>query len=719
MSDAEQVLIVGGMTCAACVSRVEKVLKRVPGVSAAEVDLMTGQARVQVASTVCMASLSEAITRAGYTSAAAPPPTAPFWPVGIALAFSLPIAISMVVAALGGKMLPGWVQLVLATPVLLWFGSGFVVRGWKSIRVGAPSMDALVAIGTWAAFLLSLYNLFGPPSQMAMPEMAPLYFDSSALVIALVLFGRFLEGRARRQAGAALRDLARLQPARVTRIVGEVAEEIDLIVLRPGETFRVRPGERVAADGVIVEGHSEQDEAALTGESLPRDKAVGDSVLAGALNLSGLLSVRAEKIGAETALGRTVRLVEAAQGRKPAVQKLADRISAVFVPVVLVIALITLVGWMLHGASASVAIVNAVSVLVIACPCALGLATPAAIMAGTGAAARHGIVLRDPDVLATAHRIRTMVFDKTGTLTQGKPRLMSCTPVAASTKDDVLSIAAALQQGSLHPLARAVLAVAPLGKAAAQMQEFPGRGVGGVVEGQEFRLGNVRMLGEAGLEAGELAQAAAALAHDGASVSFLFEVAPQTRLLGLLGFADTPRAGAAEAVAALQARGLRCVLLSGDNPASVAAMAATLGLDEAIGGVLPAEKAAHVAQLRESGPVAMVGDGINDAPALAEADLGIAMAGSADLAAETAGIVLMRPDPRLVAAALDIAARTERRIWMGLAWAFGFNLIGIPLAAFGRLEPALAGAAMAFSSLAVVTNALLLRGWKPTHRLNG
>ena len=714
MADAEQVLIVGGMTCAACVSRVEKVLKRVPGVSAAEVDLMTGQARVRYAGIVSTASLAEAIARAGYTAAAAPPPPEPFWPVGIALALSLPIAISMLVAAFGGTMLPGWLQLVLATPVLLWFGSGFVVRGWKSIRVGAPSMDALVAIGTWAAFLLSLFNLLHP-----MPEMAPLYFDSAALVIALVLFGRFLEGRARRQAGAALRDLARLQPARVTRIVGDTAEEIDLLALRPGETFRIRPGERVAADGVIVEGHSEQDEAALTGESLPRDKAVGDAVLAGALNLSGLLLVRAEKIGAETALGRTVRLVEAAQGRKPAVQKLADRISAVFVPVVLGIALVTLLGWMLHGASASVAIVNAVSVLVIACPCALGLATPAAIMAGTGAAARHGIVLRDPDVLATAQRIRTVVFDKTGTLTEGKPRLMACMPVAASTEDDVLRIAAALQQGSLHPLAHALLAVAPLGKAAAQMQEFPGRGVGGVVEGRHFRLGNARMLGEAGLEAGELAQAASALAHEGASVSFLFELAPQARLLGLLGFADTPRAGAAEAVAALQARGVRCVLLSGDNPASVAAMAATLGLDAAIGGVLPAEKAAHVAKLRESGPVAMVGDGINDAPALAEADLGIAMAGSADLAAETAGIVLMRPDPRLVAAALDIAARTERRIWLGLAWAFGFNMIGIPLAALGRLEPALAGAAMAFSSLAVVTNALLLRGWKPTERLNG
>jgi len=713
MSDAEQVLIVGGMTCAACVSRVEKVLKRVPGVSAAEVDLMTGQARVHYAGTVSTASLAEAITRAGYTAAAAPPPPEPFWPVGIALALSLPIALSMVVAAFGGPMLPGWVQLALATPVLLWFGSGFVVRGWKSIRVGAPSMDALVAIGTWAAFLLSLFNLFGP-----MPDMASLYFDSAALVIALVLLGRFLEGRARRQAGAALRDLARLQPARVTRIAGDVVEEIDLIALRPGETFRVRPGERVAADGVIVEGHSEQDEAALTGESLPRDKAAGDAVLAGALNLSGLLLVRAEKIGAETALGRTVRLVEDAQGRKPAVQKLADRISAVFVPVVLVIALATLGGWLLHGASASEAIVNAVSVLVIACPCALGLATPAAIMAGTGAAARHGIVLRDPDVLATAHRVRTMVFDKTGTLTEGKPRLIACTPVATSIARDVLSIAAALQQGSLHPLARAVLAKAPPGKAAEHMQEFPGRGVGGVVEGREFRLGNARMLGEAGLEPGELAQAAAALAHDGASVSFLFETAPQRQLLGLLGFADTPRAGAADAVAALQARGLRCVLLSGDNPASVAAMAATLGLDEAIGGVLPAEKAAHVAKLRESGPVAMVGDGINDAPALAEADLGIAMAGSADLAAETAGIVLMRPDPRLVEAALDIAARTEQRIWMGLAWAFGFNLIGIPMAALGRLEPALAGAAMAFSSLAVVTNALLLRGWKPKHRLS-
>ena len=711
MSDAEQTLIVGGMTCAACVSRVEKVLKRVPGVESADVDLMTGRAVVHAAGNVAYADLAAAIGRAGYTASAAPLPPEKFWPVGIALALSLPIAISMLVETLGGPMLPGWAQLALATPVQLWFGSGFVVRGWKSLRSLAPSMDALVAIGTWAAFLLSLWNLFGPMRDM--PGMAPLYFDSAALVIALVMLGRFLESRARRQAGAALRDLARMQPARVIRVVGETAEEIDLMALRPGDLVRIRPGERVPADGAVVEGHSDQDEAALTGESLPRSKAPGDAVLAGALNISGLLLVKAEKIGAETALGRTVRLVEAAQGRKPQVQKLADRISAVFVPAVMAIALATLAGWLIAGASASDAIVDAVSVLVIACPCALGLATPAAIMAGAGAAARQGIVLRDPDVLGLARHIRTVVFDKTGTLTEGKPRLVACEAAPASTPRDVLRIAATLQVGSLHPLARAVLAEAPTGKAADAVTDFPGRGIGGVVEGRRFGLGTERLLRESGLDPAELGEKATALAGQGMSLSYLFEIAPEPRLLGLLGFADTPRAGAAEAIAALKSRGMRCVLLSGDHPDAVAAMAKLLGLDEALGGVLPAEKAERVAALRSGGKVAMVGDGINDAPALAEADLGIAMAGGADLAAETAGIVLMRPDPRLVEAALDIAARTEFRIWMGLAWAFGFNLIGIPLAALGHLEPALAGAAMAFSSLAVVTNALTLRGWRP------
>ena len=708
MPRAEQTLIVGGMTCAACVTRVEKVLKRVPGVTSAEVDLMTGRATVHAADTVSPADLAAAITRAGYTAATAPLPPAPFWPVGGALALALPLAVSMLSEALGGPMLSVWVQAGMAACLQAAYGTRFALVGWKSIRMGAPSMDALVALGTWAAFLLSLYNLTGE-----MAGMMPVYFDSSALVIALVLLGRHLEGRARRQAGAALRDLARLQPARVTRERDGVAEDIDLAALSPGDLVRIRPGERVPTDGVVIEGHSDQDEAALTGESLPRTKLAGDAVMAGALNLSGLLLVRVERIGAETALGRTIRLVEAAQGRKPAVQKLADRISARFVPGVMLLAACTLAGWLLAGATAESAVINAVSVLVIACPCALGLATPAAIMAGTGVAARHGIVLRDPDVLSVAHRINTVVFDKTGTLTEGRPRLTACVPARGIAARDVLSLAAALQQGSLHPLARAVLADAPATQPAEAMQEFPGRGVGGIVGGRGYRLGNQRLLQEAGLSVGPLTAEATRLAEEGASVSFLFEISPTPHLLGLLGFADTPRPNAALAVAALRGRGVRCVLLSGDNTAAVASMAARLGFDEAVGGVLPAEKAARIAAWRGAGKVAMVGDGINDAPALAEADLGIAMAGGADLAAETAGIVLMRPDPTLVAAALDIAWRTERRIGLGLFWAFGFNMIGLPLAAAGRLSPALAGAAMAFSSLAVVLNALSLLRWKP------
>ena len=703
---AQQTVSIGGMTCAACVSRVEKVLRRVPGVENAQVNLITGKASVTASEGVTFAALVAAVERAGYQATQVSDEAtegAALWPVLVAAAFTVPIVIPMMLQPLGMPMLPGWAQAALATPVQVWLGARFVVAGWKSVREGAASMDVLVALGTWAAFLLSLYGLWASPHGMGHS-----YFESSALVITLVLLGRFLEGRARLQTGAAIRALAGLRPDRAIRRGQDGDHEVALAEIAVGNLLVVKPGARLAVDGVVVEGHGAVDEAHLTGESLPVDKLPGAKVMAGAINGASLLLVRTERIGAETMLGRMVRLVEDAQANKPSVQKLADRISSVFVPVVLGLAVVTLAGWFVAGATAEAAILNAVSVLVIACPCALGLATPAAIMAGTGVAARHGILIRDTDILARAKSIGAVVFDKTGTLTEGRPRLVEWHGDAAT-----LSLAAALQAGSAHPLARAVLDAGPVALPAAEIRDLPGQGVAGKVEGRALRLGSAALVAEAGLDKGALAGDEARLMQAGRILSWLIETSPRPRVLGLLAFADTIKPGAPAAVAALRARGLRTILLSGDNPGSVAAIAGQAGIDEAHAGVMPAEKAAFVARLRATVSVAMVGDGINDAPALAEADIGMAMGTGTDIAMQTAGITLMRGDPALVGAALDIARLTQARVWQGLAWAFGFNAIGLPLAAFGLLSPVIAGGAMAFSSVAVVLNAVSLRRWKP------
>eukprot|EP01037_Dinobryon_pediforme_P013515 gene13515-13634_t len=704
---AHQTLSIGGMTCAACVSRVEKVLMRVPGVEQAQVNLVTGKASVTAGAGVGFAALVAAVERAGYSATPesdAAQKTEPLWPVLVAAAFTAPIVLPMLLQPMGVPMLPGWVQAVLAAPVQIWLGWHFVTAGWKSVRAGSASMDVLVAIGTWAAFLLSLYGLWA-----AQDGMAHLYFESSALVITLVLLGRFLEGHARLQTGAAIRALAGLRPDSAIRRRDGADTVVKLSQVAVGDLLVVKPGARFAVDGVVVEGSGSVDEAHLTGESMPVEKAPGSAVMAGGINGASLLVVRTERIGAETVLGRMVRLVEDAQLNKPQVQKLADRISAVFVPVVLALALLTLVVWLVLGAGLAASILNAVSVLVIACPCALGLATPAAIMAGTGVAARFGILIRDTDVLGHAKSIRAVVFDKTGTLTEGHPRL-----VEWHGDDTTLELAAALQQGSAHPLARAVLA-ASAGKVAVAsgVRDLPGQGVEGTVGGRVLRLGNAALLAEAGIGKGALAAAEAGLMQGGRTLAWLIEIAPVPQVIGLLAFADTIKPGAKDAVAVLKARGLRTVLLSGDNEGSVAAMAAEAGLDEWQAGVMPADKAAFVSALRKTMPVAMVGDGINDAPALAEADIGMAMGEGTDIAMQTAGITLMRGDPGLVAAALDISRLTQARVWQGLAWAFGFNAIGLPLAALGYLSPVVSGGAMAFSSVAVVLNAVSLRRWKP------
>ncbi len=697
----EQTLTIGGMHCAGCVSRVQKVLGSVPGVTDAQVNLITNNATVLSSTNLGFAVLKAAVERAGFTAALPTrevPKGEPLWPILIAALLTLPLVLQMVSSPL---MLPGWAQALLAGAVQLGFGWRFVKAGFGSLRAGAASMDVLVALGSWAAFLLSLYDLYAG---------GPLYFESPALVITLVMFGHFLEGRARRETGAAIRALAELQPFEALVRRNGAERLTKLADLRVGDLIVTRPGERVAVDGVLAEGAGALDVSHLTGESLPVDAAPGSKVMAGAINLSSLLVVRAERVGAETTLSQMIRLVEDAQAQKPALQKLADRISAVFVPVVLVLALVTWCGWWLAGASQAKAILNAVSVLVIACPCALGLATPAAIMAGVGVAARHGILIRDTDVLAHAGLVKAVVFDKTGTLTEGHPKLVA---TLGEHPDQVLARAAALQAGSLHPLARAVLAASGPAMKAEGLHDLPGQGVAGTFDGRELRLGSAALLEELGLSKGALAADEARLMQDGSTVAWLMQVTPEPLVLGLLGFADMMRPDAQAAVAGLRKRGMRTVLLSGDNEGSVAKLAADVGIDEFHASVLPADKAAFVGKLHAAGCVVMVGDGVNDAPALASADIGIAMGEGTDIAMQSAGITLMRSDVGLVSAALDISTRIQRRIWQGLGWAFVFNAVGLPLAAAGMLSPMFAGGAMAFSSLAVVLNALSLRGWRP------
>ncbi len=610
-------------------------------------------------------------------------------------------------------MLPAWIQFLLATPVQFVLGARFYVAGWKAVRAGAGNMDLLVAIGTSAGYGLSLYQWWATPAG----QMPHLYFEASAVVIALVLLGKYLESRAKRQTSAAIRALEALRPDRATRVIDGREEDVAIAALRLDDLVLVKPGERFPVDGEVVEGESQADEALISGESLPVNKAPGDRITGGAINGEGRLLVRTTALGGETVLARIIRLVEDAQAAKAPIQKLVDRVSQVFVPAVLVIAVFTLIGWLLAGAPAEVALINAVAVLVIACPCALGLATPAAIMAGTGVAARHGILIKDAEALEVAHAVTAVAFDKTGTLTSGKPQIIHLHAVDGD-EAQILRLAGALQRGSEHPLARAVLERCEADGVTVpdvqKSQALSGRGIAGTLDGQQLALGNRRMLEEYGLQPGELLETAQRWEAEGRTLSWLVEHAPEPRLLGLFAFGDSLKDGAAAAIAGLAARHIRSHLITGDNRGSARVVAEALHIDDVHAEVLPADKAATVAELKKGGAVvAMVGDGINDAPALAAADVGIAMGGGTDVAMHAAGITLMRGDPRLVPAALEIARRTYRKIQQNLFWAFIYNLVGIPLAAFGFLSPVVAGAAMALSSVSVVSNALLLRSWKP------
>jgi Cu+-exporting ATPase len=714
-------LAIDGMTCASCVRRVERALGKVAGVQTVSVNLATEQARI-TGHGAALPALVQAVESAGYSARALARPAETAARAAalqaielrhllIAAALSAPLLLGMVITWAGLPwMLPGWAQLALAAPVQFWLGARFYVAGWKAVRDFSGNMDLLVALGTSASFGLSVAALL-TAGHHAMPA---LYFESSALIITFVLLGKCLEGRAKGQTASAIRALIALRPetARVRR--DGVEQTIPLDQVRRGDTVQVRPGERIAVDGIVAEGSGFADESMLTGESLPVAKAPGARVTGGSLNTDGFLAITVTAIGAETMLARIVRLVEGAQASKAPVQRLADRVSAVFVPVVLGIAALTLLGWLLAGVALADAVQAAVSVLVIACPCALGLATPTAIMVGTGIAARHGILIRDAAALEQAHAVTLVAFDKTGTLTEGKPRVTGLAAAEGTSEAELLRLAAALQAGSEHPLARALLARA--GDAALPgvtgFRALPGQGVSGAVEGRALLLGTADLLHGAGFGPDGVADAIA----PGNTISFLAQTLPQRRLLGAVAFGDAPRPEAVAAVAGLKAMNVRSVMLTGDNAGAAQAVAQAVGIAEAFAGLLPDAKAAKIRSLRAGDVVAMIGDGINDAPALAAADIGMAMATGTDVAMQTAGITLMRGDPRLVADAISISRHTWAKIRQGLFWAFAYNIVGIPLAASGLLSPVLSGAAMALSSVSVVANALTLRRWRPAAR---
>lgn len=708
-------LSVGGMSCATCAQRVEKALRAVPGVEAASVSFATNQAVVQGG--VADQALIAAIQRTGYTAqpvardhaghdhSGVGDPRRALWTVIGAWLFAAPFVADMAWRLVAGQHgLPAYLQWALATIVLFGFGARFFAASWRALKAMTGNMDLLVSLGTGAAYLLSVAIVLGLVPHGAGGH--DLYFEAAAVVIAMLLTGRWLEDRAKRATTSAIAALEALRPATARLRRDGDTRDVPVDQVAVGDLVLVRPGETVPIDGEIVSGRSALDESMLSGESLPVEKGEGDPVTGGSRNGDGALEIRATAIGARSRLSGIVRLVEQAQATRMPVEALVDRISAIFVPAMIVAALLTFAGWLIAGASPVQAIVYAVTVLVIACPCALGLATPTVVAVGLGLAARRGILVRDAAALQSLAAARLVVFDKTGTLTEGEPRLVVALSLAGD-EATLLRIAAAAQQGSEHPLAKAMRAAAsgPL-PAAVDFQARRGAGVLATVEGRRIAIGNRALMQEQGV-AIDGARAFAHL-HEARGETVVF-VAGDGRLLGALAIADRPRPTAAAAIAALQAAGTQTMMLSGDNRATAQAIAQRLGIGDVRAEVTPEKKAAAIAELRQRRAVAMVGDGVNDAPALAAATVGIAMGGGSDVALAAAQVALLRPDPLLVPQAIALARRIKGKVAQNLFWAFVYNVAAVPLAALGLLDPVIAGAAMALSSVSVVLNALSLR----------
>ena len=745
MSSPDKVsLSITGMTCAACAARIEKVLQRTPGVTAS-VNLATETAQIQWtpgASTT--EEVIATVERVGYGATVriehvdpAPARAAALRAEGrqllIAALFTLPLMIEMV-GMLGGEhveILPRWLQWLLATPVQFWIGARFYRGAWHSLRSGGANMDVLVALGTSMAYGLSaVVTLLGLHHQHV-------YFEASAAIITLVVLGKWLEARAKGKTAGAIASLLALQPKTARIEVDGELRDVPIGQLKVGDRVIVRDGEAIPVDGEVIAGHASIDESMLTGESLPVEKAAGAKVYAATRNLRGSLTCKALRVGGQTQLAEIVRLVEAAQGSKAPIQRLADQISGVFVPVVLAISVLTFLASLAFGLDGTTSLVHAVAVLVIACPCALGLATPTAVMVGIGRGAQHGILFRDAAALERAQHTQVLVVDKTGTLTRGQPEVVDTVVFGDTTNAQLLQWAASLEQGSTHPLANAVLLAAQQ----ADVRALPVHGFNTVAgQGVEARIdgvGQVRV-GVAAWAAtglvgttqsdGATQQAAAgdsppvalpdaqhtALATFGERGLSLVAVSVDGVLRGLLGITDALRPTSAAAVAALQALNVKVVMLTGDQPGAAARIAEQCGIDEVHAGLLPADKAAYVTRLRDAGTVvAMVGDGINDAPALAAAEVSFAMGAGSDVAIDAADVTLMHSDLMAVVDAIALSRATLRKIRQNLFFAFVYNVLGIPLAAFGLLNPVIAGAAMAMSSVSVISNSLLLKRWRP------
>lgn len=734
-------LKISGMTCAACASLIERRLRKLPGVHSASVNFAVARATVEYdPAKVDVASMINRVIESGYgASNAADPPQAEnedeqkslqkkFW---IAAVFTVPL---LILAMSHGRIdFPGmaWVEFALALPVLFHSGLHFYRGAWKSLKNRSTDMNTLIAVGTGAAFLYSAVATIAPGlvltgSHAGMPGMkAPVYFESAAAIITLILLGRWLEARARAHTSAAIKRLASLQP-RTARILREgVEHDLPIEQVRPGDEILVRPGEKIPVDGEMISGYSTVDESMITGESIPVEKKPGDRLIGATLNAGGdtmgAFRMRATHTGLNGALQQIIRLVEQAQGSKAPIARLADRVSGIFTPVVIGIALATFLIWLVVGPAEhrlSMALINSVSVLIIACPCALGLATPTAIMAGTGRGAERGILFKGGVALETAHRIDTVVLDKTGTITMGKPAVTDLIPLNGFESNSLLQMAASVERNSEHPLAQAIVAEAQKrGLATHEISDFmssAGRGVEATIDGHRLLLGTADMMSDRGIDIAAASTALDAVIESGKTAIL---VTIDGQLMGVIGLADQIRETSAPAIARLHSLGLEIAMLSGDNRRVAESVARQVGIDRVIAGVLPQQKAAEIKRLQsERRVVAMVGDGINDAPALAAADIGIAIGTGADVAIEASDITLLSGDLSGVAAAIDLSRKTLRNIRQNLFWAFIYNLIGIPVAAGALyplggwlLSPILASAAMAFSSLSVVLNSLRLR----------